>query len=231
MREIPSIRKNYIRNIDEKFRIIEDVQEELKNPRRIIREIKEPNELIQFLEKIDNKEFKTLPIFSKTRELFKSTLYFNMALTYFISVQEAFNDDIFEKISNEYPTIIYKRKGLDLLKNIEKVLPHLLSIKNFPGYLILKEFFYRRNSILHNNGRADTRYKNKTKGLIKHLKIKPKINLTTDEFQTKYLDIEYLYSTLRSYVIEISSKSIDHIRNNKQRHGKQPLTYPLLFYT
>lgn len=214
MREIPNIRKNYIRDIEEKFKIIKNVQEELKNPKKLIRKIKKPYELIQFLEKINFEDLEKLPIYSKTRNLFNSTFYFNMALVYFVSIWEAFNDDIFEKLSTEYTAIIYKRKGLDLLKNIEKALPHLLLIKNFPEYLILKEFFYRRNSILHNNGKADAKYKKETKDLIKYLKIKPKIDSVTDEFQTSYLDVEYLFSTLRSYVIKASSKSIDYIRNN-----------------
>lgn len=215
MRVIPNIRRDYIHNIEGKFRIIESVQEELKNPRKIVREIKEPYELIQILQKIDSKELDKLPIFTKTRELFRSTFYFNMNLVYYVSVWEAFNDDIFEKLSNEYTTIIYNREGLDLLNNIEKALPRLLSIKEFPEYLILKEFFYRRNSILHNDGKADNKYKKETVDLIKYLEIKPKINSTIGEFQTNYLDIEYLFSTLKSYIIEVSSKSIDYIRNNK----------------
>ena len=85
----------------------------------------------------------------------------------------------------------YRVQEVNLIKKLDSFLPQILNY--FCEICILKEFYYRRNSIVHNNGRADQKYYDDSKRLLKFLKIKPEIDSETHEFLTKYKDIEYLY--------------------------------------
>ncbi len=216
---IPNITKNYIKTIEDKFIIIQAIEEELSDPKRLI-DIKRVDyknyfEQIEFLESIPEGELDHLPIYSKTNEVMNAEFYFNMILVYFISVWEAFNNDIFENLSISFSKLSYNSHNMNLLNELDKVIPNIHIITKFPEYLILKEFYHRRNSIVHNNGKADAKYNNLVKRLQKYLTIKPRIDPTTNKFLTNYEDINFLYSTLRKYILDIYSKSLEYIRKNK----------------
>ena len=130
-----------------------------------------------------------------------------------MSIWEAFNDDLLKQISDAFSHLNYDLQQVNLVKKLDGFLPKIKIY--FPEICVLKEFYYRRNSIVHNNGKADQKYLEKTKKLLKYLKIQPEIDTSTKKFLTKYKDIEYLYETIDSSIRTIYAKSIDYVRKYK----------------
>lgn len=216
-RLIPQTCKSYLKALEDKFLTIKQIEDEVLNPRKRLDkrrdEYKEYFEELEFLEDLSEKDLEHLPIYEKTKELVSSYFYFNMIIVYFISVWEAFNDDLLEKVSAAFSNLNYDIQQVNLIKKLDSFLPNIL--KYFSEICILKEFYHRRNSIVHNNGKADQNYYVKSKALLKHLNLKPIIDSKTHEFLTKYKDIEYLYETLESYIKTLYEKTLDYVRKNK----------------
>ena len=216
-RIIPQTCRSYLRALEEKFLIIKQIEDEVLNPRKRLDKRRYENkgyfEQIEFLEDLSEMDLEHLPIYEKTKELVSSHFYFNMILVYFISVWEAFNDDLLEKVSAAFSNLNYDIQQFNLIRKLDKFLPKIL--KFFSEICILKEFYHRRNSIVHNNGRLDQKYYNNSKALLKYLNVKPSIDSETHEFLTKYKDIEYLYETLDIYIKIIYEKTLDYVRKNK----------------
>ncbi len=211
---IPKTCKIFLKALEDKFLIIKTIEEEILNPRRRIDKRKVgPFESLEFLEALSDKDLEHLPIYEKSKELVGSPFYFNMIIVYFISVWEAFNDDLLKQISDAFSHLNYDIQQVNLVKKLDGFLPRIKIY--FPEICVLKEFYYRRNSIVHNNGKADQKYLDRTKKLLKYLKIQPEIDTSTKNFLTKYKDIEYLYDTIDSSIKTIYAKSIDYVRNNK----------------
>lgn len=214
---IPQTCRSYLRALEEKFLIIKQIEDEVLNPRKRLDKRRYENkgyfEQIEFLEDLSEMDLERLPIYEKTKELVSSHFYFNMIIVYFISVWEAFNDDLLEKISAAFSDLNYDIQQINLIKKLDRFLPKIL--KYFSEIYILKEFYHRRNSIVHNNGKADQKYYDNSKALLKHLKVKPNIDSKTHEFLTRYKDIEYLYNTLENYVKILYRKTLDYVRKNK----------------
>ncbi len=215
-RIIPQTCKSYLRALEDKFLIIRQIEDEFLNPRkRLDKRRYESNgyfEELEFLEDLSEKDLEHLPIYEKTKDLVSSHFYFNMIIVYFISMWEAFNDDLLEKVSAEFSNLNYDIQQVNLIKKLDRFLPKILLY--FSEICILKEFYHRRNSIVHNNGRADQKYYDNSKSLLKYLNVKPSINSTTHEFLTKYKDIEYLHETLEIYIKNIYRKTLDYVRKN-----------------
>ncbi len=177
-RIIPETCKNYLKALEEKFIIIKKIEEEILNPRRRIDKRKVgPFESLEFLEGLSDKDLEHLPIYEKTKELVESPFYFNMIIVYFVSIWEAFNDDLLKQISDAFSHLNYDLQQVNLVKKLDGFLPKIKIY--FPEICVLKEFYYRRNSIVHNNGKADQKYLEKTKKLLKYLKIQPEIDTST----------------------------------------------------
>jgi len=216
-RTIPQICKSYLKALEEKFLIIKQIEEEIVNPKKRLDKRRDEYdgyfEEIEFLEDLPEKDLEHLPIYEKTKDLVRTPFYFNMIILYFISIWEAFNDDLLEKISAAFLNLKYNIQQVNLIKKLDGFLPKILNY--FPEICILKEFYYRRNSRVHNNGRADQKYYDKSKRILKYLKIQPVIDPATHEFLTKYEDIEYLYETLDSYIKIVFNKTLDYVRRNR----------------
>ncbi len=213
-RIIPQTCNSYLKALKEKFLIIKKIEEEVLNPRKRIDKRKVgPFESLEFLEDLTDRDLEHLPIYEKTKELVGSPFYFNMIIVYFITVWEAFNDDLLKKISDAFSHLNYDIQQVNLVKKLDGFLPIIKTY--FPEICVLKEFYYRRNSIVHNNGKADQKYLDYSKRLLKYLKIQPEIDTSTQEFLTKYKDIEYLYETIDSSIKTIYAKSGDYVKKNK----------------
>lgn len=216
-RIIPQTCKGYLRALEDKYLIIKEIEDEVLNPRKRLdkrrEEYKGYFEQIEFLEGLSEKDLEHLPIYEKTKELVSNYFYFILIIVYFISVWEAFNDDLLEKVSAAFLNINYDIQQVNLIKKIDRFLPKILNY--FSEICILKEFYHRRNSIVHNNGKADQKYYDKTKGLLKYLNVRPNVDSKTHEFLTEYKDIEYLYETLESYIKSLYEKTLDYVSKNK----------------
>lgn len=214
---IPEICNNYLKALEDKFLIIKKIEDEVLNPRKRLGKRRDEYEgyfeELEFLEDLSEKDLEHLPVYEKTKELVSSHFYFNMIIVYFISVWEAFNDDLLEKISAEFSNLHYDIKKVNLIKKLDGILPQIVNY--FSECCVLKEFYYRRNSIVHNNGKADEKYDDDSKRLLKYLKKAPIIDSETHEFLTNFKDIEYLYETIKSYIKIIYKKTLDYVRKNK----------------
>ncbi|MFW9876199.1 MAG: hypothetical protein ACFFG0_24110 [Candidatus Thorarchaeota archaeon] len=114
---IPETCKRFIKALEDKFLIIKTIEEEILNPRRRIDKRKVGSfESLEFLEDFSDKDLEHLPIYEKTKELVGSPFYFNMIIVYFMSVWEAFNDDLLKQISDAFSHLNYDIQQVNLVK-------------------------------------------------------------------------------------------------------------------
>jgi hypothetical protein len=170
------------------------------------------------------------------------SIFYNMTLTHLITISEAFLNDFFSMVLISNPNMLKSGKLVNYevilsFSSINKLVNHLageiskeildenidevakkinrrfsINISKFPNFDIIREAFYRRNVIVHNNCVADKKYCQK----VKNSKI-------GQEIETDFKYMERAFNEVGKFIDYLDEKF-----SKKLRYERNPTINALL---